>query len=237
MLGAEAQRPDPATHPHAATPDNPNPTPAPFTFSSISAGWYHTCGILDGQGEQTAGRMACWGAENILDESNKVQPTQYKYDPKADFGQAALPAELADVAFSSVSAGRYHTCALRADTGLVACWGRPELAEIPERLRNTRFTSVSISSFINCGITADSRVKCWGPTELDRPDDGDPDTPLYPESPFNLNQFPVPAAYADQKFSAVDAGRWHVCATNPAGRVVCWGADAYPGPAGHTDLS
>ena len=38
-----------------------------MTFASISAGWYHTCGLLDDQNGQLAGKAVCWGAENNLD--------------------------------------------------------------------------------------------------------------------------------------------------------------------------
>ena len=34
-----------------------------FTFSAMIAATYHTCGILDGQNEQTEGEVVCWGAE------------------------------------------------------------------------------------------------------------------------------------------------------------------------------
>lgn len=60
-------------------------SPPAGTFTQISAGWYHTCGV------QTDGTVACWGSN--------------------EFGQAAPPPGQ----FAQVAAGFTHSCAMRAD--------------------------------------------------------------------------------------------------------------------------
>ena len=196
--------------------------PTDATFSTISVGYYHGCGLLDDRNGQSSGRVACWGADEVLDANGVVQPTKFGFDPRADFGQATVPENLVDETFASISAGRYHTCAVRADNGAVECWGRQELSEVPIHLRGAEFVSVSVSASFSCGITSNNRVKCWGPEMLDRPDS------TQPVPNFELGQHHVPDDFVETEFVAVSASRRHVCATQANGNVFCWGADADP---------
>ena len=194
--------------------------PTDVTFESISVSYYHGCGLLDDQGEQTAGHLVCWGGEDASDYD--VRGIVFGLDPRADFGQADVPAHLAEVVFVSVSAGRYHTCAVRSDTGAVECWGRQELAVVPSSAQGLEFSSVSVSDYFSCGVTADNLVKCWGPSSLNLPDSQNPVPAI------NLNQFHVPDDFVETEFASVSAGRHHVCATQSDGKILCWGADADP---------
>ena len=141
----------------------------------------------------------------------------------ADYGQASVPNDLLDVEYVSVSASRYHTCAVRVNGGQLDCWGFQQLAEIPADVLELSFSMVSAARFMTCGITSESRVKCWGPGVFDWP--GYVDFPVYS---YWVNQYHVPASYADMDFVSVSASFLHVCATRADGAVVCWGADANP---------
>jgi hypothetical protein len=70
-----------------------------YTFSQVSAGWLHTCGVT------TNGSVACWGANT-------------DYDGRVSYGQATPPAGT----FSQVSAADLRTCGIRVG-GALACWG------------------------------------------------------------------------------------------------------------------
>ncbi len=188
--------------------------PPSSTFRSISSGVYHGCGLLDGQNGQTENRVECWGATN---EGETIAR-----DTTSDYGQADVPEALSDVAFSSISASRYHTCAVREDTGALACWGFPEMAEVPAHLLGQRYISVSAARFSTCGVTEDNRVKCWGPSETAWPGT---ETAV---AAYNLNQHRVPDAYMEAELERVSVSDRHVCATGPSGSVACWGADAIP---------
>ena len=61
--------------------------------------------------------------------------------------------------FSSVSAGREHTCGLKTD-GSVACWGDNEDGQTtpPEG----RHISVSAGFSQTCGVRTDGYSSCWG---------------------------------------------------------------------------
>src|SRR5881396_936036 len=60
---------------------------------------------------------------------------------------------------SQVSAGGYHSCALRTD-GTVACWGlnRYGQATAPAGV----FTQLSAGGSHTCGLKSDGTVACWG---------------------------------------------------------------------------
>ncbi len=189
-------------------------TPPSSTFKQISTGLYHGCGLLDGQNGQLENRIECWGATN--------QDTTIARDTTSDYGQADIPSELEGVEFLSVSAGVYHTCGVRKDTGAVACWGFSEIAEVPDDLRGQRYTSVNAWRFSTCGITEEKRVKCWGPSEITWPGTE------FAVVAYNLNQHRVPEAYLEAEFERVSVSARHVCATNADGKVLCWGADAIP---------
>jgi hypothetical protein len=64
-------------------------TPPAGTFTQVSAGYAHTCGL------QSDGALACWGDNS--------------------YGQSTPPAGT----FTQVSSGDYHTCGLQSDGALV----------------------------------------------------------------------------------------------------------------------
>ncbi len=188
--------------------------PVGVTFSSISAGFYHTCGILDSQNGQNAGTAVCWGALNNLDTNGNIVPTIFRLDSRADFGQADVPEELSGIAFSSISASRYHTCAVRADNGVIVCWSRAQIggapiAGIPAEISQERFSKIAASWYATCGITTAGLLKCW--SGISHP---------------IIRYFDVPSDYVDTKFVEISTGRRHVCATKEDGGVICFGADA-----------
>jgi len=77
-------------------------------WRQVSAGFSHTCGI------RSSGRLYCWGS----DEYGRLG------NGGAD-SNASTPVQVAGGAtnWASVTAGSYHTCALRT-TGRLYCWGR-----------------------------------------------------------------------------------------------------------------
>ena len=177
------------------------------TFDSISLSYFYGCGLLDEQNGQAAGQAACWG---------EVPPI-----PIFDFDQDVVPAELVDVTFTSISSARYHTCAVRSDTGSIECWGSPELAGMPDEFADLEFSYVDVSTNFSCGVTTDNRVKCWGPSFDSRGPIAGAD--------YNFNQYQMPDEFADLEFASVSTSLYHVCATEKAeGKVLCWGADADP---------
>jgi alpha-tubulin suppressor-like RCC1 family protein len=112
-------------------------TPPAGTFSQVSAGWYHTCGV------KTDGTLACWGCAF---HSELSQPT--------DYGQANPPAGT----FLQVGAGYLDSCGIRTDGSLV-CWGSAEYAVFTAPAGT--FSQLSLHGGA-CGLRTDGTVSCWG---------------------------------------------------------------------------
>jgi alpha-tubulin suppressor-like RCC1 family protein len=125
------------------------------TFSAISAGWVHTCGLTSG------GAAYCWGAGQLVDGS-----ANHILAPAAVSG---------DVTFRTISAGSDHTCGLAFD-GSAYCWGQdPASAEagVPAAVPGGFiFTGLATGGDHACGLTLDGTAYCWGQNGLGQLGDG-----------------------------------------------------------------
>ena len=61
--------------------------------------------------------------------------------------------------FASVSAGRQHTCGVRAG-GSVACWGSNQFGHATPPAGS--FVSVNVEALYTCGVRSNGSVACWG---------------------------------------------------------------------------
>ena len=226
-----------------------------YTFKSVSASFFHTCGILDGRtAEQTDGEAICWGHN-----SNR---------------QATPPDGLT---FSSITTGWYHSCGLLDDqneqvAGTVVCWGAENdvdgngnvvrtiynfdvradfgQADVPAELDGVPLSSISARRYHTCGIRSDNgRMTCWGSADVAAiPEEfveqsfsavavgevttcGITSEKLakcwgWSGAPTVVEQFRIPTDYAETRFVVISSGRDHACATKENGKVICWGADA-----------
>ena len=91
--------------------------------------------------------------------------------PLAAHAYEGSPAPISNTEGSSrvaaLSAGEYHTCALKAD-GSVACWGAggPGTSGSRDYGQSTppagSFLAVSTGAFHTCALKTDGSVACWG---------------------------------------------------------------------------
>ena len=107
---------------------------------------------------------------------------------------------------TTLSAGLYHVCGIKADSTL-ACWGNNnhERSTPPEGT----FTQISAGYDFSCALRTDGRLACWGQDKT-----GETSPP-----PGNYKQ--------------VEAGGNHACALADNGAPICWGENsenqvAYP---------
>ena len=119
--------------------------------------------------------------------------------------------------FVAVAAGAGYTCAIRAGTGAIECWGWN--AEGQTDAPEGGFSAVSAGSVHTCAILESGAIECWG-----RNDYGE----LNEEKKVWEQFFADPPA---GRFSAVDAGgSWrggHTCAIRASGAIECWGSNLF----------
>jgi alpha-tubulin suppressor-like RCC1 family protein len=95
--------------------------PAGVTFSSLSAGSYHTCGITH------AGAAYCWG----LDEVGQLGDG-HVYDGSVETSTVPVAVVMPPgVSFTTVVSGYGHNCAL-SSTGKAYCWGNTYLGAVDD---------------------------------------------------------------------------------------------------------
>lgn len=131
-----------------------------------------------------------------------------------------------------ISAGQYHTCALKAD-GSVWCWGRNDFGQLGHSGTGggaDSLTPILVDSFLppddqvaeialggdrTCARSTKGAVRCWGSlVTIDGGDGGG-----------------SPDASAVQSLAAtaveLDVGDYHGCARLATGSVYCWGGNEY----------
>ena len=106
-----------------------------FSFTSVSGGQHHTCGL------ETGGFVVCWGSNF--------------------HGESTPPAG----SFASVTAGKIHTCGVKNRGSVVCWGSNRDRvgdflgqATPPTGL----FTSVSAGPWHTCGVKTGGAVVCWG---------------------------------------------------------------------------
>jgi len=196
---------------------------------AISAGAFHTCGLLDD------GSVSCWGfgAEGRLGYGNT--DTIGDDETPGSAGPVKLGAGGPAVA---ISAGGGHTCVVLMD-GNVRCWGfggdgrlgygdsknigddeTPDKAGPVDLGTGRTAKAISAGGDHTCGLLDDGSVRCWGFGSNGQLGYGNPDTIGNDEKPGSVG--PVELG-KDRKATAISAGDGHTCALLDDGSVRCWG--------------
>ncbi len=143
-------------------------------------------------------------------------------------GQSAEVTVSVTVAFRSVSAGLFHTCAVTA-AGFAACWGTNGTGELGD---GTLFSSsapvlvddemlffdVAVGGNYSCGLNRTGAVLCWGANWSAQLGVGMIDNEVHPQ-PTWIGGLP--------KADAIGLGDRHACAVVPSGAILCWGGGPF----------
>jgi alpha-tubulin suppressor-like RCC1 family protein len=185
-----------------------------LTFGSISAGYFHTCGLT------LAGAAYCWGSGGlgVGDSVTRLTPT----------------AVAGGLSFQSLSAGGTHTCGLIAG-GVAYCWGNDLFGQLGDSATTGQLQPVAVKGGkvwqsivaggnVTCGVVAGAggATYCWGDNLRGAVGDGGillaPNVPTKVVTTDTLSELTIGSIAASISF-----GSMHVCGLNKAGLARCWG--------------
>jgi hypothetical protein len=185
------------------------------TFASITAGAYHTCGLTG------AGAAYCWG-QNTYGQLGDNTTTD-RHTPVAVGGGLSWSAVASSEAAN-------HTCAVKASTQLIYCWGHRFNGRVGDisgyALQQTKpvavgsglaFVQVAAGQSHTCGLTGAGQAWCWGYNAYGQLGDN---TTTDRSTPVAVQQGGV-------TFTSITAGQYHTCGLTSAGAAWCWGYNVY----------
>lgn len=191
------------------------------TFTQISAGWSHTCGVTGG------GNVYCWG-DNRAGQLGNGEGGE----------RGALSVEPTRVAseahFAQVSAGYVHTCGV-TEGGSAYCWGRnrgrlgdgttaEHLKPVPVAGR-VSFERVRSGWVHTCGLATDGTVYCWGYNTHGALGDGTTTHRREPVPVAGEHSFVQLSVAASSGPGTVHSS--HSCGVTKAGKTYCWGYNSH----------
>lgn len=191
----------------------------PTYTTKISAGLLHAC-LLNNKGH-----AFCWG-DNQVGQLGIGNPVKFAYIP----APVRMPA---NTAFTQISVGIFHTCALDKK-GKAYCWGQNGLnlglgtnhyasgdeVNIPAAVhmpKDVYFTQITAGYHHTCALTTTGIAYCWGGSGTNYGQLGNGST--------NNSSIPTPVHMpANTLFTQISAGYYHTCAVSTTDKVYCWGA-------------
>jgi len=179
------------------------------TWTHISAGTLHTCGI-------EAGKLFCWGYDSRGQLGNGSASSSHVTSPER-IGSSD--------SWTHISTGSYHTCGI--DDGELFCWGSdfhgkvgngPESSSnvtAPERIGlSNSWTHIFAGSSHTCGIDA-GELFCWGSDFHGKVGNG---------SASSSNVTAPEKIGSSDDWTHISAGSSHTCGID-TGKLFCWGSD------------
>jgi alpha-tubulin suppressor-like RCC1 family protein len=189
-----------------------------YTFTDVSSGRAHNCGI----GFST--RPVCWGSNHdgeagvvfgpaITTDSATIDFPQYVNNPVFTLGAIGI------------TAGGVHGCAATA-VGQTYCWGNNVFGQLGDGTNNRStspalvtgaqaFIAVAAGGYHTCGLTAAGAAWCWGSNSSGQ----------LGAAPIASN---VPVAVTGAiSYSQITTGTSHSCGLGAGGIAYCWGDNTY----------
>ena len=204
-------------------------TPKALTFTLVSAGQDHTCGLT------ADGELYCWGSNRDGQLGSGSAETQPQSKPLR---------VASDIKFRSVTAGYRHTCALTAN-GAAYCWGANDSGQLgngslkfsvtPAPVSGKLiFKSLSAGATHTCGVTTSGDGYCWGGNWHGQIGDGSLDG----NQQYTCCHTEPTRIVGVSSFSQVTAGGIHTCGLTSSGKAYCWGVANYGRlGVGHTNAA
>jgi alpha-tubulin suppressor-like RCC1 family protein len=192
-----------------------DPIASSVTYSSISAGYSHTCAV------STANIAYCWGL-NIAGQLGNTSNT--------DSSIPVLVSAGVGITYSNISAGNDFSCGIQS-TGSAYCWGAngngnlgdgsiapsntPVLVSNPSA-GAVQYSSISTGGFHTCAVAQSGDAYCWGYNVDGELGNGGNSNNLIPI-------LVSPPSAGAVLYSGIDIGSFHSCAFSTSGNAYCWG--------------
>jgi alpha-tubulin suppressor-like RCC1 family protein len=179
----------------------------------VVAGLQHTCSL------RPAGIVECWGANDFGQLGNGTNTGSATPVTVVDSTGSTLTGVV------SLSAGDYHTCAVRND-GTAWCWGDNASGQVGSGGTNLTYnlpqqvfnlidaTQITAGSEHSCALRSNGKVVCWGDGIAGELGTGNNTGAYTPRSVFGITSA-----------TTVEAGDSFTCARLSNGTVQCWGDD------------
>ncbi|MGI8618240.1 MAG: RCC1 domain-containing protein [Gemmatimonadaceae bacterium] len=220
-----------------------------LTFTEVSAGRHHTCGVT------ATADAYCWGdgSSGQLGIDDPALECGYfgnhvpcfRYEPLRVSG---------DLQFKQVAAAAIHSCGITTG-GAAYCWGLATRdsaigaaalgnaaysghgagsargSRIPVPVAGGRvFRAISAGNGVSCGLTTDSRAMCWGSNNHGQLGIGHGLEPRFSTFPRDVV---MPAA----EFPPALGEDANGCTLTTLGRIFCWGGNNFFGELGSLPMS
>jgi alpha-tubulin suppressor-like RCC1 family protein len=195
------------------------PLNAALTFSQITAGTVHACGLI------STGAAYCWGQDSTFQLGGGDNFIVNSTTPIPVAGNGS---------YRQIVAGRGHTCAIRSGDNAAVCWGDNSVGQlglgaigpaldVPMIVSSLSFVQLSARGDNTCGVVAGGSLYCWGANQSGQTGQA-----------ASLLPVVTPTRVAGGGYTAVSVGGTdfsngtasHACAL-AAGTVLCWGANNF----------
>jgi hypothetical protein len=196
------------------------PEPTGATFTRISVGGLHACGL------DAAGGISCWGSNSL--------GAVGAGDPRESVNYLAPVRTRGSTSFRDVAAGSAISCGLAVD-GAAHCWGGEVAQRQPTPVAGAQgFVQLTTTAFTACGRTDAGQVFCWGrgfgvtprPIALPQPVlsiDGHCGLTEAGAALCWSAEPGVETLTAASPLVQISSGFLSTCALDAAGRAFCWG--------------
>jgi len=185
--------------------------------TKIAAGRDHYCAVF------TEKTVSCWGS-NAFGQLGNGSTTSSSHPVKVITTNGDALSEVV-----RISAGLFHTCALRIDH-TVWCWGRNDHDQLAEDFANIEYSSnaklvagltndiVDVESGFNhaCTLSILGEIRCWGLNNYGQ------------TGTSNEGHVAAPTIASPDYASSIALGAAHSCALFGAEKnMKCWGSNTY----------
>ncbi|MFZ8804266.1 MAG: RCC1 domain-containing protein [Candidatus Calescibacterium sp.] len=187
----------------------------------VSGGGFHTCAIKQDVS------LWCWG-NNFYGQLG---------NGRSGIGEmSSIPVQVMSSGVVAVSAGGFHTCAIKQD-GSLWCWGWNQYGQVGDGTWESKNSPVQIMSGVpavsicdgaghGCMVITDGSLWCGGHNEFGQLGDGTWET-----------KFDILVQTMSEGAEAVFCGGVHTCAIKQDGSLGCWGANMFGQLGDGTDVN